>query len=94
MGRWTWDPAKDVSNLVDHGLSLADGIPVLDGDPLATSRADEHRDGTRYQTVGSAGGVAVLFIVHTEPGDDAPGRIISVRRATRHERKAYEEGSF
>ena len=53
-----------------------------------------HRDGNRSQTVGSAGGVAVLFIVHTEPGEDAPGRIISVRRATRHERKAYEEGSF
>ena len=94
VGRWTWDPAKDASNLVDHGLSLADGIPVLDGDPLAASRADEYRDGSRYQTVGSAGGVAVLFIVHTEPGEDAPGRIISVRRATRHERKAYEEGSF
>ena len=94
MAGWTWDPAKDASNLVDHGLSLADGIAVLDGDPLAASRPDEHPDGDRVRTVGSAEGVTVLFIVHTDPGEDFPGRIISVRKATKHERRAYEEGTF
>jgi uncharacterized DUF497 family protein len=37
-------------------------------------------------------------VVHTEPiaSEDkrVAGRIISVRRATRHERKAFENGAF
>ena len=98
MSKWRWDPDKEVRNLRRHGLSLADGVPVLEGDPLAQSRPDLHPDGDRWQTVGSAGGLLILFVVHTEPvtwadGRD-PGRIISVRRATSHERKAYQEGAF
>jgi uncharacterized DUF497 family protein len=35
----------------------------------------------------------LLFIVHTWPdGGGAPGRIISARKATRQERKVYEDG--
>lgn len=96
---WTWDPAKDVENRERHqGLSLADGVSVLDGDPLAMSRPDPHPDGNRWQTIGSAGGLIVLFMVHTDTVVQADGRelgrIISVRKATPHERKAYEEGAF
>jgi uncharacterized protein len=58
---------------------------------LALSQADTHPDGDRRDTVCHAGGV-VLLIVHTWPDDDAPGRIISVRKATRRERRAYEDG--
>jgi uncharacterized DUF497 family protein len=41
----------------------------------------------------------LLFVIHTWPeakfeGDEPVGRIISARKATAHERKAYEEGSF
>ncbi len=95
---WIWKPAKDAINRRRHFLSLADGVPVLDGDKLALSRPDPHPDGDRWQTIGIAGGVATLFVVHTEPAEDGDGRVVgritSVRRATRHERKAYEEGSF
>jgi uncharacterized DUF497 family protein len=96
---WTWDPYKDALNRQNHqGLSLAAGVLVLDGDPLALSRPDPHPDGDRWQTVGSAGGVVVLFVVHTDPVEQEDGRevgrIISVRKATPHERRAYEEGTF
>ena len=94
MTRWTWDPTKDEKNRERHGLSLEAGVLVLDGDPLAASRPDSHSDGDRWQTVGSANGIVTLFVVHTEPGDDTPGRIISVRKATAPERKAYETGTF
>ena len=85
-------------NRLNHqGLSLAAGVPVL-ADPLATSRPDPYPHEARWQTVGSAGGIAVLFVVHTEPtrqaDDRMVGRIIGVRKATPHERKAYEEGTF
>ena len=99
MPEWTWDPNKDELNRQNHqGLSLTAGALVLDGDPLALSRPDPHPDGDRWQTVGSAGGVVVLFVVHTEPVEQEDGhevgRIISVRKATPHERRAYEEGTF
>jgi len=88
-----------VLNRQSHqGLSLAAGVPVLNGDPLAMSRPDSHPDGDCWQTVGNAGGIVVLFVVHTEPvvqedGHEV-GRIISVRKATPHERRAYEKGDF
>ncbi len=47
-------------------------------DPEAASRPDPHPDGDRWQTLGQVG----------------TGRIISARKATPHERKAYEEGEF
>ena len=44
-------------------------------------------------------GTVLLFVVHTWPepipetGEEI-GRIISARKATKHERRAYEEGKF
>lgn len=94
---WAWNAEKDRRNKSKHRLSLAAGVPVLNGDPLAFSVPDPHPDGDRWQTIGRAGGIAVLFVVHTEPiqlpsGD--LGTIISVRKATATERKTYEEASF
>jgi uncharacterized protein len=90
---WAWDPDKDARNRRNHQrLSLADGVAVLEGDPRALSRPDPHPDGDRWQTAGSAGGLVVLFVVHTEPvvqpDGSGLGRIISARKATAHERKA------
>ena len=65
-------------------------------DPLALSRPDPHPDGDRWQTLGLVGNV-ILLVVHTWPETDVifgeeEGRIISARKATPHERRAYEEG--
>lgn len=48
--------------------------------------------------IGVIGGI-VVFVVHTAPELNARtgeeiGRIISARKATAHERRAYEEGHF
>jgi len=60
--QWTWDPDKDARNRRTHqGLSLEDGVPVLEGDRLALSGPDPHPDGDRWQTLGSAGGLVVLL---------------------------------
>jgi uncharacterized protein len=54
-------------------------------------------DEKRWQTVGMVADV-VLFVVHTaleaDDGEQPIGRIISARKATARERKAYEEGTF
>jgi uncharacterized DUF497 family protein len=89
--RWTWDPDKDALNRLRHGLPLGIAEVAL-GDPLALSQPDPHPDGDRWTTLCLISGI-VLFVVHTWPEEpEATGRIISVRKATRHERKAYEDG--
>ena len=92
--RWTWDPDKAAANRAKHGLSFETAALVFD-DPLHASRPDPHPDGDRLRTVGVIGAVTV-FVVHTIPefdpveGEDV-GRIISARKATPRERRAYEE---
>ena len=93
--RWIWDPRKDRANKRDHGLSFATAALVFD-DPMALSRLDPDPTEERWQTIGLIGEVVVL-VVHTWPGvqdENGIGRIISARKATSHERKAYEEGDF
>ncbi len=89
--RWSWDPDKDAINRRKHRLPLSIGEAAL-VDPLALSKQDPHPDDDRWDTLCQVGGV-LLFIVHTwSDSTDAPNRIISVRKATRQERKAYEDG--
>lgn len=95
--QWTWSDEKNRTNKRDHGLSFETAQRVFD-DPLAVSRRDPHPDGDRWQTVGLVATV-VLFVVHTWPEPDPEtgeecGRIISARKSTTHERRAYEEGEF
>ncbi len=95
--RWTWDPAKAAANRAKHGLSFETAVLVFD-DPLHASKPDPHPDGNRWHTIGLVGPVPLL-VIHTWPeaefeGDEPVGRIISARKATAHERKAYEEGDF
>ena len=95
--RWTWDDNKDRANRRAHGLSFETAALVFD-DPLAVLRLDLHPHEQRWQTIGMIDNVAVL-VVHTWPEVDRAtneevGRIISARKATPHERKAYEEGEF
>ena len=95
--RWNWHDQKNRTNQRDHGLSFETAQLVFN-DLLAISRFDPHIDGDRWQTVGWVGTV-LLFVVHTSPeldnsNDGNAGRIISARKATAHERKAYAQGDF
>lgn len=95
--RWIWAPNKNRGNKRDHGLSFETAELVFD-DPLAASRLDQYPHEERWQTIGMIGGLVVL-VVHKWPELDPStgeetGRIISARKATAHERKAYEEDTF
>jgi uncharacterized DUF497 family protein len=90
---WSWGNVKSRSNSAEHSVHIELAMIVFE-DPLAVSRFEMSYEGEeRWQTVGMVGPVLV-FVVHTLPDVDSPGRIISARKATRHERKAYEEGEF
>lgn len=93
---FAWDDAKDKSNQHKHGVSFAAAKLVFD-DPLHVTRHDRIEHGEqRWQTVGLAGGVALLLVAHTWREVDSGVehiRIISARRATKLERKIYEQGT-
>ena len=93
--RWPWHEAKNEANLRAHRLSFEAAMFVFD-DPMSATQADPYPYEQRWRTVGMVGTQAVT-VVHTWPDLDAKtgeevGRIISARKATRHEREAYEEG--
>jgi uncharacterized protein len=93
--RWSWDAKEAAANRAKHGLSFTTAVRVFD-DPLHASKPDPHPDGDRWHTIGLVEQV-LLLVVHTWPeteGEETVGRIISARKATGRERKAYEEGSF
>lgn len=92
---FTWDKAKEESNRRKHGIGFEAAKQVFD-DPLHLSRQDRVEGGEeRWQTVGRVGGVVVLLVAHTwlEAEGEEHLRIISARRATKVERKIYEEGA-
>jgi uncharacterized DUF497 family protein len=92
--RWLWDDKKDAANRRKHGLGFELAQLVFD-DPLALSRPD-NAEADRWQTVGMIG-QTVILVIHSWPDSlngEETGRIISARKATPHERKAYEEGDF
>jgi uncharacterized DUF497 family protein len=81
-----WDAAKNAANLAKHGIDFEDAIGIFDGPVL--ERPDDRRDYGEQRIV--AFGVVEareLAVVYTTRGTHR--RIISARRAHRHERKEY-----
>lgn len=86
-----WDPEKGEKNLRKHGVSFDEAATVF-GDPLAVTFFDpDHSDDEdRFLTFGYSADGILLIVSHTDREERT--RIISARRATRRERKIYEEG--
>ncbi len=84
-----WDPAKARANLTKHGIRFTDVVTVLEDERALTIRDPLSDEEERWITLGSDAAGRVLVVVYTWQGDDV--RLISARRATRRERKQYEE---
>jgi uncharacterized DUF497 family protein len=82
-----WDEAKAAENHAKHGVSFETTIKVF-RDPFAIERLDDRQDygEERFILIGTAE-EAVITVVYTER--NGRFRIISARRATRHEQDDY-----
>jgi len=87
-----WNPDKAKLNLEKHGISFQEATTVFN-DPLSVTFPDpDHSIGeNRYVIIGVSQFGQLLVVSHTERGEKV--RIISARKATRQERRFYEEGS-
>lgn len=89
--RIEWDSKKAKSNLRKHKVSFEEAATAV-SDPMAATGADPEHSATedRYITFGVSARGRLLVVAHTEERDTI--RIISARRASKGERKLYEEG--
>jgi uncharacterized DUF497 family protein len=85
-----WDSEKAKRNLKNHRVSLdeastvfSDTLSLTIHDPLHSDEED------RFVTIGNSYKNRLLLVVHVERGNRI--RIISARKATRKEKKQYEE---
>jgi uncharacterized DUF497 family protein len=85
-----WDPKKAQKNLQKHEVSFEEASSVFD-DPMFITLLDNEHSGAdeRYITIGISNKTRLLLVAHTER--DNRIRIISARKATKHEEKFYEE---
>jgi uncharacterized DUF497 family protein len=82
-----WDDAKAAANYVKHGVSFGRARLVF-SDPFGIGAYDDRDDYSedRFTRVGMVEGT-LLFVSYTER--DGRVRIISARRATKHEQDDY-----
>lgn len=90
-----WDPAKALSNARKHGITFDQAAMVL-LDALALTVCDDassHHE-ERWFTLGLDAGGNLLAVAHTYEiigPTNVRIRIISARKATRRERRSYED---
>ena len=85
--RYTWDLKKDAANVRKHGLAFVDAVRIFER--TVVEMMDDRQDygETRIQAIGLFEGKEI-FLVYVDDDEDTR-RIISARKAERHERERY-----
>jgi uncharacterized DUF497 family protein len=88
---YVWDDTKNALNRRKHGIDFTDAIAALE-DPNRIEDMDSESEfgEERLDTIGMAHR-RILFVVTTLRGEDTC-RIITARKATRHEEDRYYAG--
>ena len=88
--RFEWDQKKAAENRAKHRVSFEEAVTVF-GDLLGRITDDpRHSEGEeRYVLLRLSERQRLLAVMFTERGDVI--RLISARKAARHERRDYEE---
>jgi uncharacterized DUF497 family protein len=85
MPKFEWDPVKAAGNLRKHDVSFETARKAF-SDWNAVERFDDDPDEPRFVLLGMVDG-AVVVVIYTERKNTI--RIISARKASRHEQKIY-----
>ena len=85
-----WDERKRLSNIERHGLDFVEAERMFESPMLTALDTREDYGEDRWVGVGISNG-RVLVVAFTERNEGRTVRIISLRKALSHERKAFEE---
>jgi hypothetical protein len=84
-----WDDEKVQSNLKKHGVSFDEAATIFNDPRIATiSDPDHSEDEERYISIGMSVIMRLLSVIHTFRKERI--RLISARKATKTEKKNYE----
>ena len=88
--RFDWDEQKNRQNIRKHGLDFARAHQVFQR-PLLTTLDDREDYGEeRWIGIGMLDDTRVVVLVFVEV-DEETTRVISLRKALRHEQKQYQQ---
>ena len=83
---FVWDEARRRLNLRKHGIDFADANRIFRGVTFTAEDTREDYGEQRFLTLGLLED-QVVSVTHTEQGEEI--RIISIRKATKHEARFY-----
>jgi uncharacterized DUF497 family protein len=90
-----WDPIKARDNLDKHGVAFDEAATVFkDSKAISIFDLDHSETEARWVTMGLSEKGKLLIVIHTfrkESEDSITIRIISSRKATKHETASYGE---
>jgi uncharacterized DUF497 family protein len=88
--RFEWDEAKSRRNVRKHGVSFEEASAVfLDDHAIRFYDPDHSHDEDRFIMLGMSFTLRILVVCHCYKENDSTIRIISARKATRHEATQY-----
>jgi hypothetical protein len=85
---YEWDAAEARANYAKHGVYFADATAVLEDDFALTMRDPYCEEEERWVTMGKDALGRIVVVVYAWRGDSI--RLISARRGSAREKKAYE----
>lgn len=85
-----WDPGEAKSNKKKHGVSFADAATALYDESAVTVLDEDPTEEERFVTLGIDALGRLLVVVYTYREKNV--RLISARKATAREKRAYEKG--
>jgi uncharacterized DUF497 family protein len=90
--KFIWDPKKASENIKKHKVSFDEAVTVF-YDPLAkiTDDPDHSNDEERFLMIGHSSKQHLLMVIHVYREENETIRIISARKATKKEKKDFEE---
>ena len=92
MIKFEWDVAKATSNQKKHGVSFEEAESVFyDEFAVQFYDAENSESEDRFLMLGFSGEARILIVYHCEREQGKTIRIISTRKATKHE-SAYYKG--
>ena len=88
--RFEWDAHKATANLKKHGVSFDEAKSVFQDERAKLIDDPDHSgDEDRFVLLGLSHALRLLVVCHCYRSDDNIIRIISARKASAHEAKAY-----
>ena len=85
-----WDPKKAKRNEKKHGVSFEEAATCFDDAHGCYFRNDSRSYEDRLILIAMSSRTRVLYVVHAEVGRDSI-RIVSARKASRSQRRRYDE---